>query len=43
MLTIKSDHIQAHYEVLGAIVTGEPIPEPNTAPESLRLLVCHKG
>jgi DNA-directed RNA polymerase beta subunit len=31
MLTIKSDHIRARYEVLGAIVTGEPIPEPNTA------------
>nr|AND47529.1 beta subunit of RNA polymerase [Sphagnum lenense] len=39
MLTIKSDHIRARYEVLGAIVTGEPIPEPNTAPESFRLLV----
>nr|AND48349.1 beta subunit of RNA polymerase [Eosphagnum rigescens] len=39
MLTIKSDHIRARYEVLGAIVTGESIPEPNTAPESFRLLV----
>nr|QWW93010.1 RNA polymerase beta subunit [Cyathodium smaragdinum] len=39
MLTIKSDHIQARYEVLGAIVTGEPIPKPNTAPESFKLLV----
>ena len=39
MLTIKSDHIRARYEVLGAIVTGEPIPKPNTAPESFRLLV----
>ena len=39
MLTIKSDHIHARYEVLGAIVTGEPIPKPNTAPESFRLLV----
>nr|WIA67710.1 RNA polymerase beta subunit [Apopellia endiviifolia]WKW94919.1 RNA polymerase beta subunit [Apopellia endiviifolia] len=39
MLTIKSDHIRARYEVLGAIVTGEPIPKPNTAPESFKLLV----
>ncbi|KAH9530522.1 hypothetical protein CY35_20G008200 [Sphagnum magellanicum] len=39
MLTIKSDHIRARYEVLGAIVIGEPIPEPNTVPESFRLLV----
>nr|YP_009667632.1 RNA polymerase beta subunit [Cololejeunea lanciloba]QCW58408.1 RNA polymerase beta subunit [Cololejeunea lanciloba] len=39
MLTIKSDHIQARYEVLGAIVTGEPIPKPKTAPESFKLLV----
>nr|WKR35126.1 RNA polymerase beta subunit [Pleurozia subinflata] len=39
MLTIKSDHIKARYEVLGAIVTGEPIPKPNTAPESFKLLI----
>nr|QWW92927.1 RNA polymerase beta subunit [Delavayella serrata] len=39
MLTIKSDHITARYEVLGAIVTGEPIPKPETAPESFKLLV----
>lgn len=39
MLTIKSDHIQARYEVLGAIITGEPIPKPETAPESFKLLV----
>ena len=39
MLTIKSDHIHARYEVLGAIITGEPIPKPSTAPESFRLLV----
>jgi len=39
MLTIKSDHICARYEVLGAIVTGKPIPEPNTVLESFRLLV----
>jgi DNA-directed RNA polymerase beta subunit len=43
MLTIKSDHINFCYEVLGAVVTGEPIPEPNTAPESLQLLLQHKG
>lgn len=39
MLTIKSDHIRARYEVLGAIVTGEPIPKPHTAPESFKVLV----
>nr|YP_010881322.1 RNA polymerase beta subunit [Moerckia flotoviana]WIA67274.1 RNA polymerase beta subunit [Moerckia flotoviana] len=39
MLTIKSDHIRARYEVLGAIVTGGPIPKPLTAPESFKLLV----
>lgn len=39
MLTTKSDHIRARYEVLGAIVTGEPIPEPDTAPESFKLLI----
>nr|YP_009668539.1 RNA polymerase beta subunit [Haplomitrium blumei]QCW59315.1 RNA polymerase beta subunit [Haplomitrium blumei] len=39
MLTIKSDHIRARYEVLGAIITGEPVPRPYTAPESFRLLV----
>lgn len=39
MLTIKSDHIHARYEVLGAIITGEPIPKPKTAPESFLLLV----
>jgi DNA-directed RNA polymerase subunit beta len=39
MLTIKSDHIRARYEVLGAIITGEPIPKPETAPESFKLLV----
>jgi DNA-directed RNA polymerase subunit beta len=39
MLTIKSDHIRARYEVLGAIVAGEPIPKPGTAPESFKLLV----
>jgi DNA-directed RNA polymerase subunit beta len=40
MLTTKSDHIQARYEVLGAILTGKPIPKPNNSvPESFRLLV----
>nr|YP_009531786.1 beta subunit of RNA polymerase [Leiosporoceros dussii]AXZ70935.1 beta subunit of RNA polymerase [Leiosporoceros dussii] len=39
MLTIKSDHIQARFEVLRAIITGESIPKPETAPESFRLLV----
>ena len=39
MLTTKSDHIHARYEVLGAIIAGEPIPKPSTAPESFRLLV----
>nr|YP_010409042.1 RNA polymerase beta subunit [Adiantum flabellulatum]URH13272.1 RNA polymerase beta subunit [Adiantum flabellulatum] len=39
MLTIKSDHIQARYKVLGAITTGKPVRKPNTVPESFRLLV----
>nr|AEQ37105.1 RNA polymerase beta subunit [Ginkgo biloba] len=39
MLTLKSDHIIARHEVLGAIITGEPIPKPGTVPESFRLLV----
>nr|YP_009825468.1 RNA polymerase beta subunit [Botrychium lunaria]QIU83283.1 RNA polymerase beta subunit [Botrychium lunaria] len=39
MPTLKSDHIQARYKVLGAIVTGKPIPEPDTVPESFRLPV----
>nr|WCP19375.1 RNA polymerase beta subunit [Calypogeia suecica]WCP19462.1 RNA polymerase beta subunit [Calypogeia suecica] len=39
MLTIKSDHIGARYEVLGAIITGESVPKPETAPESFKLLV----
>nr|YP_010410344.1 RNA polymerase beta subunit [Cycas falcata]YP_010410779.1 RNA polymerase beta subunit [Cycas edentata]YP_010411127.1 RNA polymerase beta subunit [Cycas sundaica]UCU08338.1 RNA polymerase beta subunit [Cycas glauca]UDY71815.1 RNA polymerase beta subunit [Cycas circinalis]URF35006.1 RNA polymerase beta subunit [Cycas sp. Sulawesi 11333]URF36398.1 RNA polymerase beta subunit [Cycas seemannii]URF36920.1 RNA polymerase beta subunit [Cycas rumphii] len=39
MLTLKSDHIGARHEVLGAIITGGPIPRPGTAPESFRLLV----
>nr|YP_009690648.1 RNA polymerase beta subunit [Lomariopsis japurensis]QEG57428.1 RNA polymerase beta subunit [Lomariopsis japurensis] len=39
MLTIKSDHIQSRYKVLGAIMTGKPVYKPNTVPESFRLLV----
>nr|QKV47078.1 RNA polymerase beta subunit [Tectaria decurrens] len=39
MLTIKSDHIQARYKVLSAIMTGKPVSNPNTVPESFRLLV----
>nr|YP_010463798.1 RNA polymerase beta subunit [Anemia phyllitidis]UUL71065.1 RNA polymerase beta subunit [Anemia phyllitidis] len=39
MLTTKSDHIQARYRVLGAIMTGKPVPKPDTVPESFRLLV----
>nr|YP_009691181.1 RNA polymerase beta subunit [Davallia solida var. fejeensis]QEG57961.1 RNA polymerase beta subunit [Davallia solida var. fejeensis] len=39
MLTIKSDHIQARYKVLSAIMTGKPVYNPNTVPESFRLLV----
>lgn len=39
MLTLKSDHIRTRNEVLGAIITGGPIPKPDTAPESFRLLI----
>nr|YP_008474555.1 RNA polymerase b-subunit [Marsilea crenata]AGI51527.1 RNA polymerase b-subunit [Marsilea crenata] len=39
MLTVKSDHIQARYEVLSAIMTGKPVHKPKTVPESFRLLV----
>nr|YP_009548657.1 RNA polymerase beta subunit [Gastoniella chaerophylla]AYW15632.1 RNA polymerase beta subunit [Gastoniella chaerophylla] len=39
MLTTKSDHIQARYKVLSAIMTGKPVHKPNTVPESFRLLV----
>nr|YP_010466170.1 RNA polymerase beta chain [Haplopteris ensiformis]UQV94619.1 RNA polymerase beta chain [Haplopteris ensiformis] len=39
MLTTKSDHIQARYKVLSAIMTGRPICKPNSVPESFRLLV----
>nr|YP_009240194.1 RNA polymerase beta chain [Sciadopitys verticillata]AMO00761.1 RNA polymerase beta chain [Sciadopitys verticillata]BAK86738.1 RNA polymerase beta chain [Sciadopitys verticillata]BAW34613.1 RNA polymerase beta chain [Sciadopitys verticillata]BCK60782.1 RNA polymerase beta chain [Sciadopitys verticillata] len=39
ILTLKSDHIDARKEVFGAILTGEPIPKPDTATESFRLLI----
>jgi DNA-directed RNA polymerase subunit beta len=39
MLTLKFDHIRTHNEVLGAIITRGPIPKPDTAPESFRLLI----
>nr|YP_010290534.1 RNA polymerase beta subunit [Centrolepis aristata]ULQ64479.1 RNA polymerase beta subunit [Centrolepis aristata] len=39
MLTYKSDHIIARQEVLGAMMIGEKLPNPENAPESFRLLV----
>nr|YP_010378729.1 RNA polymerase beta subunit [Podocarpus longifoliolatus]QYJ09375.1 RNA polymerase beta subunit [Podocarpus longifoliolatus] len=41
MGTLKSDHIDSRKRILGAILTGEPIPkpEPDTTPESFRLLI----
>jgi DNA-directed RNA polymerase subunit beta len=39
MLTIKSDHLTARSKVLGAIVSGEPIPNPVGPTECFRLLV----
>ncbi|KAF4365936.1 hypothetical protein F8388_019180 [Cannabis sativa] len=39
MLTYKSDHIRARQEVLGTTIIGGPIPKPEDAPESFRLLV----
>nr|BBF90919.1 RNA polymerase beta chain [Lepidothamnus intermedius] len=39
MLTLKSDHIDGRKKILGAILTGEPIPKPDTTPESFRLLI----
>ncbi|KAJ0989624.1 hypothetical protein J5N97_007980 [Dioscorea zingiberensis] len=39
MLTYKSDHIRARQEVLGATIVGGPVPNPEDAPESFRLLV----
>ncbi|GMN33178.1 hypothetical protein TIFTF001_041846, partial [Ficus carica] len=39
MLTYKSDHIRARQEVLGTTMIGGPIPKPEGAPESFRLLV----
>jgi DNA-directed RNA polymerase subunit beta len=32
MLTLKSDHIRTRNEVLSVIITGGPIPKPDTAP-----------
>nr|QHN53158.1 RNA polymerase beta subunit [Elatostema laevissimum var. laevissimum] len=39
MLTYKSDHMRARQEVLGTTIIGGPIPKPEDAPESFRLLV----
>nr|YP_009701072.1 RNA polymerase beta subunit [Parasitaxus usta]QEQ14277.1 RNA polymerase beta subunit [Parasitaxus usta] len=39
ILTLKSDHIDGRKKILGAILTGEPIPKPDTTPESFRLLI----
>nr|YP_009748387.1 RNA polymerase subunit beta [Phalaenopsis japonica]QII90067.1 RNA polymerase subunit beta [Phalaenopsis japonica] len=39
MLTYKSDHIRARQEVLGAMIIGATVPNPEGAPESFRLLV----
>nr|YP_009568944.1 RNA polymerase beta subunit [Physena sessiliflora]YP_009569477.1 RNA polymerase beta subunit [Physena madagascariensis]QBC68862.1 RNA polymerase beta subunit [Physena madagascariensis]QBC68938.1 RNA polymerase beta subunit [Physena sessiliflora] len=38
MLTYKSDHIQARQELLGTMIFGGTIPNPEDAPESFRLL-----
>nr|YP_009748237.1 RNA polymerase subunit beta [Pogonia japonica]YP_009748313.1 RNA polymerase subunit beta [Pogonia minor]QII89917.1 RNA polymerase subunit beta [Pogonia japonica]QII89993.1 RNA polymerase subunit beta [Pogonia minor] len=39
MLTYKSDHLRARQEVLGAMISGGTVPNPEGAPESFRLLV----
>ena len=39
MLTYKSDHMRARQEVLGTMISGGIIPNPEDAPESFRLLV----
>nr|YP_009503549.1 RNA polymerase beta subunit [Lilium pardanthinum]AWX66005.1 RNA polymerase beta subunit [Lilium pardanthinum]QJC69110.1 RNA polymerase beta subunit [Lilium apertum] len=39
MLTYKSDHIRVRQEVLGAMIIGGTVPNPEDAPESFRLLV----
>lgn len=39
MLTYKSDHIKARQEVLGTMIVGGTILNPEDAPESFRLLV----
>jgi DNA-directed RNA polymerase subunit beta len=39
MLTYKSDHMRTRQKVLGTILIGGRIPNPENAPESFRLLV----
>lgn len=39
LLTIKSDDMKGRNEALGAIVTGNLIPQPNNTPESFKLLM----
>ncbi|PHT54972.1 DNA-directed RNA polymerase subunit beta [Capsicum baccatum] len=39
ILTYKSDHIRARQEVLGTMIIGGTIPNPEDAPESFRLLI----
>nr|YP_010689766.1 RNA polymerase beta subunit [Ceratostigma ulicinum]WBR75391.1 RNA polymerase beta subunit [Ceratostigma ulicinum]WBR75474.1 RNA polymerase beta subunit [Ceratostigma ulicinum] len=39
MLTYKSDHIRARQEILGTMIIGGTLPNPEDAPESFRLLV----
>nr|YP_009705499.1 RNA polymerase beta subunit [Valeriana officinalis]QFQ35193.1 RNA polymerase beta subunit [Valeriana officinalis]URQ21565.1 RNA polymerase beta subunit [Valeriana officinalis]WRH31226.1 RNA polymerase beta subunit [Valeriana fauriei] len=39
MLTYKSDHLRTRQKVLGTILIGGKIPNPENAPESFRLLV----
>nr|UDP56402.1 RNA polymerase beta subunit [Eucommia ulmoides] len=39
MLTYKSDHFRAREELLGTVIIGGTIPNPEGAPESFRLLV----
>jgi DNA-directed RNA polymerase subunit beta len=39
LLTRKSDDMKGRNEALGAIVTGNLIPKPNTTPESFKLLM----
>jgi DNA-directed RNA polymerase subunit beta len=39
LLTVKSDDMKGRNETLGAIITGNLIPQPNTTPESFKLLM----